>query len=55
METDAPLVEFEDTNPYETRDKFIKLIVGTAAGFIAGRLAENLYETIVKKHRANRL
>lgn len=44
-----------ETNPYETRDRFLRLIIGTAAGFIAGRLAENLYDSLMTRRRANRL
>ncbi len=41
----------DESKPYETRDKFAKLILGTAAGFVASKLVENLYETIVEHHR----
>lgn len=44
-----------EVNPYETRDRFARLIIGTAAGFIAGRLAENAYDVIVTKYRHRRL
>src|SRR5688500_7404563 len=38
MEENLQLFETE-VNPHETRDRFFRLIIGTAAGFIAGRAA----------------
>lgn len=44
-----------EPNPHETRDRFFKLVIGTAAGFIAAKVAENLYDGLMTKYRANRL
>lgn len=39
-------------NPFETRDKFAKLVLGTAAGFVAAKVTENVYDVIVAWRRS---
>lgn len=40
-----------ETKSHETRDQLIKLTLGTVAGFLAGKLVENAYDTLVEKRR----
>lgn len=42
-------------NPYETRDRFFKLIIGTVVGFAAQRMADGAYEKFIIERRLNRL
>ncbi len=49
MEIDTALnVNVEDT----TRDKLIKLFLGTTAAFVTGKLIESTYDTVVKNRRS---
>lgn len=42
-----------DAQPKEkTSDKFAKLMLATAASFIAGKVVESLYEKAVTKYRS---
>ncbi len=49
MKIDAD-ISIDDKN-YKDRDKFAKLMLGTAAGFITCKLVENLYDKLVETHR----
>lgn len=40
-----------EVNKSKLRDEFAKLVIGTAAGFIASKLAESAYEKFVIKRR----
>lgn len=40
-----------EVNKGKLRDEFAKLVIGTAAGFIASKLAENAYEKFVMHRR----
>lgn len=40
-----------ESTEYSTRDRFAKLILGTAAGFIVSRLVENGYDALVVARR----
>lgn len=42
----------EETTTSSVRDQFTKLVLATAAGFIAGKLAENVYDAVVTKIRS---
>ncbi len=45
------LSDMKDKGPsLETRHKFGKMIVGSIAGFIASRYAENLYDSVIQHH-----
>lgn len=41
-------------SPHATRDAFFKLVIGTAGQFLAGRLIENGYDTIVTRIRSKK-
>lgn len=55
MDTETDLDFNAGENPHEMRDKFAKLVIGTAVGFLAQRIADNLYDSLVTRIRANRL
>lgn len=40
-----------DENPYELRDRFAKLVVGTIVGFIAKELTEKAYDVFIIARR----
>jgi hypothetical protein len=45
------LSDMKDKGPsLETRHKFGKMIVGSIAGFVASRYAENLYDSVIQHH-----
>lgn len=49
-------VLFEEPDYVESnKERFIKLIVGTAAGFIASRAAEHFVDSIFERRRGIRL
>ncbi len=39
-----------DSPSQETRHKFAKMIIGSIVGFVAAKLAENLYDSITEHH-----
>ena len=42
-----------EKNPYETRDQFARLMLGAAAAFVATKLVENAYNSLVVERRNN--
>lgn len=44
-------IEVVDEKPHNVRDQFAKMILATAAGFIASKLTENAYEALVNWRR----
>lgn len=49
-------IDLGDENHIDSnKERFIKLIVGTAAGFIASRAAEHFVENVLANRRKTRL
>lgn len=47
--------ENEISHKQATRDQLAKLLLGTATAFIATKLVENAYDTLMAKRRQNNI
>lgn len=45
--------ETVSTEKHSNRDQFVKLVIGTAAGFIAAKVVEGAYDSLIVNRRRN--